>query len=337
MKRIVVFISLILNFMLTSYIGYVHFFMPAKHLSAIPGHHYQIAILTPVTHPALEQIENGFKEQLINAKVPCKFTTYNANGNQALMHAQVEEILQKKYDLIFTIATQATKMMKEISTKKQITTPIVFGAVNEPVQLDLIKDKQSSGNHLTGTTEENDYRKQVSLLFQINPNIKNLLIVYNPTQRGGLEKDKQEVEKLLQTHGVNVTSLEVNNSNEISQKSHSLMSGLDVVMVLKDNTVVPAIDALIKLCERYGVTLFTTDLESVDKGAALGFGVYESSFGIEAGKLATDILVNKKNPAQLPIVVVSDFHLKLNTKAMKKQGLMLDPEFLTLLKSIEVK
>ncbi len=334
MKKLLCYVSCIVNVLLIIYVGYAHFFGA---VITIPAHQYQVAILTPVTHPALEQIENGFKDQLTNAKVPCVFTTYNANGNQALMRSQVEEILHKKYDLIFTVATHATKLMKEVSTKKQITTPIVFGAVNEPVQLDLVKSKESSGNHLTGTTEEDDYPKQISLLFQLKPNIKNLLLVYDSTQGAGKDKAKLEVEKLLQARGVNVKTVEVFNSQEINQKVHGLMDGLDVVMILKDNTVVPAIDALIKLCERYGVTLFSTDLDSVDKGAALGFGVHESSFGIDAAKLAEKILVGKKTPSQLPIIVVDDYHLKVNSKAIDKQGLKLDPGFLALLKTVEVR
>ncbi len=336
MKKIVLG-SIILNIVFVAYVSYVQFFTHVSPSTVTSDHQYRIAILTPVTHPALEEIENGFKEQLVSAKVPCIFTTYNANGNQALMRSQVEEILQEKYDLIFTVATHATKLMKEVSIKKQITTPIVFGAVCEPVQLDLIKDKQSSGNHLTGTTEEDDYQKQIALLFQIKPSIKNLLLVYDPKQGAGKEQAKLTVEKLLQERGVTVTIVEVFTSNEIQQKVHPLMQGLEVVMIFKDNTVVPAVDGLIKLCERYGVTLFTTDLASVDKGAVLGYGVYESSFGTEAAKLATQILVDKKTPSQLPIVVVSDFHLRVNTKAMEKQGLVLDQGFLALLKAIEIK
>lgn len=336
MKKLVFLGSLIINILAVAYVGYLEFYSCPKPAAA-HGHQYKVAILTPVTHPALEAIEHGFKEQLTNAKVPCEFTTYNANGNQALMRSQVEEILRHDYDLIFTVATHATKLMKEVSIKKQITTPIVFGAVNDPVSLDLIASKESSGNHLTGTTEEDDYQKQISLLFQVRPTIKSLLLVYDPTQAAGKEQAKKDVEKLLQERGVKVTAVEVFNAHEINQKVHALMQDTDVVMIFKDSTIVPAIDVLIKLCERYGVTLFTTDLESVDKGAALGFGVYESSFGTGAGKLAEQILVHKKNPAQLPIVVVDEFRLKLNTKAMSKQGLVLDSGFVALLKAVEVK
>ena len=64
-----------------------------------------IAILTPITHPSLEQIEMGFK-QTIEAKAPGKyrFVTYNAQGNKTLMRSEIEEILQKDQADLVAIA-----------------------------------------------------------------------------------------------------------------------------------------------------------------------------------------------------------------------------------------
>jgi len=59
---------------------------------------HKIAILTPVSHPALMQIQKGFEDTLMNTHgVACDFVTYNANGNRTLMRAQVEDIIQKNF------------------------------------------------------------------------------------------------------------------------------------------------------------------------------------------------------------------------------------------------
>lgn len=336
MKKLLFSLSLVINVLFAVYAVIITYGLSKPNV-ATQENAYRVAILTPVTHPALEQIEQGFKDYLIAQKVNVSFTTYNANGNQALMRAQVEEILQKKYDLICTVATHATKLMKEVSTKKHITIPIVFAAVNDPVNLGLVADMISSGNHLTGTTEENNYEQQIALLAQMKPGIKNVLLVYDPVQRGGLEKDKQVVERLLQARGISVQSLEIFNSNELSQKVPSVLQGIDTVMIFKDNTVVPAVDVLIKLCERAGISLFVSDLESVDKGAVMGYGVHEKSFGTHAGKLAEQILVHHIQPSALPIVAVADHHLKINRASLDKQHVAIEPMLLELLKVIEVK
>ncbi len=49
------------------------------------------------------------------------------------------------------------------------------------------------------------------------------------------------------------------------------MATTDLVLILKDNTVVSALDALTHLCERYKKPLFASDLNSTEKGAAVAF------------------------------------------------------------------
>jgi ABC-type uncharacterized transport system substrate-binding protein len=69
----------------------------------------KIAILTPVTHPSLEQIEKGFVDTMEkNSRQKFTIKTYNALGNKTLMRTEAEEIALGNYDLVFTIATQAS-------------------------------------------------------------------------------------------------------------------------------------------------------------------------------------------------------------------------------------
>ena len=237
---------------------------------------HRVAVLMPVLHPSLEQIKQGFIDTLKKSmENSCEIDVYNANGDRTLMRSQVEEIIAKNYDLIFPIATQPTQMAKEITTKKHTLIPIVFGAVNKPVKLGLVKSLSSSGNHLTGVTETIDHEKQFTLLLKLKPSVKNVLLLYNPSQGSGLESDKNLVKNILDKKGITLKTLEVFQTNEIFSKVSSQLQEIDALLVLKDNTVVPAMDALVKLCNRNNVTLVTSDLDSCDKGAAFSLGVRE--------------------------------------------------------------
>jgi ABC-type uncharacterized transport system substrate-binding protein len=101
---------------------------------------FNIAILTPVSHPSLEQIQTAFADTL-KEKGSCKyqFKEFNANGNRVLMRSQAEEIANGDFDLVFTIAAGPCLLVKEVMQKKGKTTPIVFGAVSDPVGLGLVK------------------------------------------------------------------------------------------------------------------------------------------------------------------------------------------------------
>ncbi len=332
MKKLIIIAIFGLHVCLTSYLGYLLYAPEKKVVHATATRTHRVAILTPVTHPSLEQIEQGFRKTLetdVTANYEC--TTYNANGNRSLMRSQVEEILQSAYDLVFVITRQPAQMIKEISIKKQHLVPIVFSAVSDPVASGLIASEQSSGNNVTGVIETTDYELQLALLHQLKPGIKRMLLVYDP--QGNFVKDKQEIETLAAAHGIGVSAIEVYAASEIYGKVSSALSGVDAVMVLKDNTVVSGLDGLIKLCNQHGVTLYATDLDSPDKGAALGFGVQEYDFGVQGAHKAFLILSEGKKPSDIPSTALTVNSIKVNAKAARAQGLSLSREQLFLMSS----
>jgi ABC-type uncharacterized transport system substrate-binding protein len=88
-------------------------------LFTIKGKSCKIAILTPTTHPSLKQIERGFVDTMAKqGRQKFTFKTYNALGSETLMRSEAEEIALGDYDLVFTIATQASCIMKEVFEKK---------------------------------------------------------------------------------------------------------------------------------------------------------------------------------------------------------------------------
>lgn len=295
---------------------------------------YHIAILTPVSHPSLEQIQQGFMETL-QAGHPEYYTfkVYNAQGNKALMRSEIEDIASKNYDLIFTVGIQATKMSKEVLTKKQQSIPIVFATVPQVVQhtLDL---NPNDLIQMTGTSEVTDFEHQIELISYLKKDIKTILLVYDPTL-AGLEQDKQRIHSFLEQKGIKLIPIEVFKTNEIRQKILPFIEQTDLVLVLKDNTVIPGLDTLSKLCESHHILLYASDLDSVDRGAGLGFGVHEYQYGVEAAKKTFQILHHQISPQAIPITPVDDFKLKINPIHLKKQGLELDPHLLFLIQQGE--
>ncbi|GEM_PF-485400 len=298
---------------------------------------FKIAIFTPSTHPSLEKVQEGFCNALVKKYgLNCLFDVYNANGNRTLMHAQAEEIVQNSYDLILTIGAMTTQMAKEVSLKKHKLTPIVFGLVARPEKLNLIESREKSGNHLTGLTADPDYHFQMSMLHFLKPDIKKILLVYDPTQSSGLEYDKNIVEEILTDLGITLTAVEVYKTNEVYSKISALVDTVDAVLIFKDNTVVSSIDSLIKLCNRAEIPLCTTDLDSVPKGAVIGFSVTSYDSGFETAQKAYEILVEGKLPSEIPITQAESFKTMINEKAMKLQKFTLEEHLQQLITSLEV-
>jgi len=284
-----------------------------------------IAILTPVTHPSLEQIEKGFKETMEKSSPgKYRFVTYNAQGNKTLMRGEIEEIAQKDYALTFTIGTSASQMTNEVFSKKNVNTPIVFTCVHDPVGANLIPTADSSCQ-ITGVEELLDLQTELDLALNFKPDIEKLLLIYNPME-AGLIKDKEQLQALANDKNIKLQTVEIFQINELMAKATPYLQDADAVIVLKDNTVVAGLDPLIKLCSQYAIPLIASDLDSPDRGAAMGYGVYEIDFGIEGAKKALQILDEHIQPQAIPVTPVANFTLIVNRDAAIKQGI--DPELL---------
>jgi putative ABC transport system substrate-binding protein len=283
----------------------------------------KIAILTPVTHPSLEQIEKGFIETLDKkGSKKFEFKTYNALGNKTLMRSSVEEISRGGYDLVLAIGASTACMSKEVFEKKHLAIPIVFTAVPTPLSFNLIVSEASSGNQLTGVKETTDFAKELGFL---KNKVKSILLVYDPSQYS-LELDKREIHSILEKMGIELRVAEVFKTNEILMKASAYIDETDAVLVIKDNTVVSGIDALVKLCEQKNKLLIASDLDSADRGVPLVFGVSERIYGEEAAKKALLILEEGKTPSGIPITAPPSeaFIFKINQKRLQALGISHD-------------
>jgi putative tryptophan/tyrosine transport system substrate-binding protein len=288
---------------------------------------FRIALFVPAVHPAMTEIVDGFEDTIkASSHKKYSFDEYNANGNATLLRAQADEIVQEGYDLVFTIGAQCSQSIFELSQKRQSIMPQVFTAVDDPVAMGIVKSLAHPGGSVTGTNDHAHYDKQVDALLRVKPDVTTVLLVYNPAQNRGLEKNREELEKVLHKKNIALRTVTVAHQNEISQKVANFLPDVDVLMILTDHTTVAGVDSLITLCGRYGVTLYASDLNSGDKGAALAFGVLQKDYGVEGAQVAQRILEDKQSPASIAVHPLQQVYLKINTKTMDQQGLHVSKE-----------
>ena len=259
---------------------------------------YRVAILTPVSHPSLVEVEKAFKERLEDLSI--SFTTYNAQGNRALMRGEAEEIVKKRYDLVLAIGAQATLMVKEAEAKSNADIPIVFATITHPENLDLASPM------ITGAVEVSDYPRLFREIADLE--MRKAAIVYNPSQYM-MAENAREVESILENRGVKVKKVEVFQANEILAKTSSALADCDAIVVLKDNTVVSALDVLVKRAKKHNIPLIASDLNSFDRGADIAFGVREADYGIRSAEIARKILIERQSPGDISYIEVDTFEL----------------------------
>ena len=281
-------------------------------------HAVRIAIFEPATHPAINEIAQGFIDEMSHSDQKYIFTRYNANGNKILLYAQAQEILQQSYDLVFTIGLGCSVAMKELTAKKSNGMPVVFCAVDDPIKFNL------QGSNITGVIDTTNYLEQLAITLQLKPSIKNIILVYDVSQGSGLDKDKEFIAAILKEKNIDFRAIEINGLTEIQQKVTAFMDNTDLVMILKDNTIVSGIDTLIKLCQKYQVPLLASDLNSGEKGAALAYGIHESDSGKQGALQAKLIVEQGQQPNEVPVVAVKTMIMKINCQQAIRQGLDLN-------------
>lgn len=285
-----------------------------------------IAVMIPTSHPSIDQIVSAFNAT-INAHIKATITVFNGNRNQALMKAQTDEILDQHYDLILTVGAGTSLMMREARAQRHATIPQLFTAVDDnPVQLHLVDSLEQPGHATTGVHVVQNHAQKLAMVRYLKPTIKNVLLIYDPRQGAGLTTDRNQLKKLCEQQGLHFSDMVVTNANDIFDRASQLIAQADVVFVLIDNTVVAAMESLVCICNTLHVPLYVSDLASVDKGAALGFGIYEADSGTYAAELALKILKEHRDASTLPVKALDAFYLKANPKAMRLQNFMLDPQ-----------
>lgn len=267
-----------------------------------------VAVVSPIVHPSIQQIEKGVVETLGDEKYAV--TIYNAQGNQSLMRSEMEEIHRKGFALVVTIGSSASHMAAEVFEKKGSQTPIVFTAVNDSSGL--------IGPSMTGIEESLRLEEEVESFIKEIPTLSHLLLVYNP-QLSGAKADRDQLKQILEQKGIKMSVVEVFQTNEIKPKVTPALEGVDAVIILRDNTVVSGLDLLVKLCEDKGIDLLTSEIDSPERGATLGFGPHERDFGVEAARIARLILEENRSPRSIPVRSLTELHLKRGSHVLRNR------------------
>jgi len=311
MKKIVVLLSYI-----ALGCGIVYFFMQEKNDEQYQDKIHRIAIFQPIIHLAMDDIIGGLVNTLQSSKSGVYATkVFNANGNKILMQAQAQEIVSQGFDAVFAIGTGCSVAIKQACDKRLSLMPIVAVAVDTPETVGL------TGMNVTGVIELTDYKKQIDLLLQLKQSIKKVVLAYDISQGSGLEKDAIKVCNLFKDRSIVCQKVEIAALSEIQEKLTGYLAGADIIMILKDNTLVAGLDSLIKLAQQYQIPLLATDLSSGEKGAALAFGIYEQDFGVQGAQLIFKILEQAMVPSQIPFSDVKHMKMMINVQQASLQGL----------------
>ena len=287
-----------------------------------------IGIIQLMTNPGIDAIREGFLDEMKTMGYEegknIKYSQENSQGDNSVAQSMAKKLVYDNSDLIFAITTPtAQTCANEI---KGTDIPMVFGAVTDPVSAGLVNSLEFPGGNITGTSDRWPTSAQFDLLLQLVPNVKKVGVVYNPGETNS-ESNIKEVKKVCQDKGLELLTVTVSNTSEVYAAAQSLVGKCDAFYVSADNTVITAMDAVIKVSEKNKIPLLPGVSSNVEQG---GFGTLGPDYfdiGVESARIADKIMKGEK-PANIPVSTAKRFEYFFNTKSAKATNVIIPDSLL---------
>lgn len=288
-------------------------FFNVKHASAHAQ--YRVAIVQPISHPALDEIVAAFKETIKQKCPVVAVELYNAAGNRMIMQSKINELMHSDLVALITLGTDATTLAIGYGLERRSEMPIFFMAAEPTKEL-------LNYPHLTGVRSDFDVANYCTAYMTLFPERKKIVLVYDPIIKAGLnEKDAQECQQFLRSHGFIVEAVTIDHASSLYNRVLSSIdrAAPDTIMILMDNSVVSGLDSLIKLCSDHKILLYAADHNSAMRGAGAAYGHTEALFGsIAASQLCN--FVQSTNKMLPPIEKIKSSFVLLSQKHLAQQN-----------------
>lgn len=279
---------------------------------------YTIGVSQIVSHPALDSAVEGFKQGLADkGYTNVTYDVQNAEGDMATASSIAQKFANDGLDLILGVATPTTQAVVKAVTD----VPVVFTAVTDPVGAGLVTDADAPSANVTGVSDMLPMEPTLELIKKVVPELKTLGVLYNAGESNSvflIEKQKAAAQAM----GIAVVEATASNSSEVKAAVDSLVGRVDAVSVLTDNTVVSALESVVKVCQENKIPLIAGDTDSVERGAIAAYAFDYKDLGVQAGHMAAEILSGKAI-ADLPVQYAENLQLSINPAAAEATGITL--------------
>lgn len=284
-----------------------------------------IGISKIVSHPALDAVEKGIKDELAALKVDVTYDIQNANGDVNTAGSIANKFQSEKVDLAVGIATPTSQAL--LNTLKN--TPIIFSAVTDPVKAGLVKSLKKGGKNITGVSDMTPVRQQIELLLKMKK-IKRLGHIYTSSEENAVVLAGLVKQACKELH-LEYVETTVSKSAEVKQATQAIIGRVDALYVSTDNNIIASMSAVADVAAKRKIPVMSADPSSAEKYAVLaawGFDYYK--MGKTTGRLIAEVLGGKK-PEQIPtqfMTKASDVDLLINLDVAKKLGITIPADIL---------
>lgn len=260
------------------------------------GDAFVIGISQLAEHPALDAARQGFEDGLKEAGVNATIEYKNAQGEVPTAALIAEGFVADDVDLIYAIATPAAQSAAQVSAE----IPILFSAVTDAVQANLVATDEAPGGNVTGTSDAADIDRQIALFKELNPEIKTIGILFN-TSEVNSEIQVNQVKEIAPKYGIEVIEVGINSVHDISQAMETLVTQIEGFYIPSDNLLASSISIVADILKDNKIPSVSAEASQLEGGTLLTEGLSYYELGKQTAEMAKKILVDGVSPAEIPV------------------------------------
>ncbi len=236
---------------------------------------------------------------------------YNGpTGNIDAIDAEVQKILDAHVDLILSVSTPVTQVVKRMTEETQI--PVVFLPITDPIGSGLVDDLSHPGGNMTGIMSSRSGGKQLEWLHVFVPSIKRIYIPYNSDDTSPTSAVQSMLES-AKTLDIDVVLAETTDREAVLAALQDIPDDIDAILVVPDSVVGNLFEDIIAVANARKIPVAGTAPEQAELGALLCLGADPTEMGRQVARLSQQILKGIA-PGDLPIEA-SEYYITLNLKA----------------------
>lgn len=288
---------------------------------------YTIGISQFAEHGSLDNCREGFLQGLAGEGIVegenLTVEYQNAAADMGTAGQISDSFVSDKVDLICAIATPTAQSAFNAAMDTDI--PVVYTAVTDPVAAELADEDGNPTGNITGTSDELPIKEQLEMIRQMLPDAQKVGILYTTSEANSLSA-LETYKELAGDYGFEIVESGISTTADISLAADDLLSQVDCITNLTDNTVVASLPTILDKANEKGVPVFGSEIEQVRIGCLAAEGLDYIALGEQTGQMAAKILKGEAEASEMPYETITEPGFYVNMKVAENLGITVPEE-----------
>ena len=276
---------------------------------------YTIGISQFAEHGSLDNCREGFLNGLAEAGIVegenLTVEYKNAAADMGTASQISSSFVSDKMDMICAIATPSAQAAYNAAMDEEI--PVIFTAVTDPVAAELAAKDGTPVGEVTGTSDKLPVEAQLEMIREILPDAKAIGIIYTTSEANSVSAIAEYEEK-VGDYGFELVTKGVTAVSEVGLAAEDLLTKVDCITNLTDNTVVSALATVLDKANAANIPVFGSEIEQVKIGCLEAEGLDYVALGRKTGEMAAKVLKGEAKASELSFELITEAGLYINTK-----------------------